>query len=103
MEALIKEIHTAVIEGQSALVQEKVNAALAAGVDATVILNDGMISAMAEVGQLFQEGECFVPEMLIAARRALRRRGRASRDGVDQTLPAGSRSQISRQNCHRNC
>jgi len=68
MEALIKEIHTAVIEGQSALVQEKVNAALAAGVDATVILNDGMISAMAEVGQLFQEGECFVPEMLIAAR-----------------------------------
>ena len=68
MEALIKEIHTAVIEGQSALVQEKVNAALAAGVDASVILNDGMVSAMAEVGQLFEEGECFVPEMLIAAR-----------------------------------
>ena len=68
MEALVKEIHTAIIEGQSALVQEKVNAALAAGVDASIILNDGMISAMAEIGQLFQEGECFVPEMLIAAR-----------------------------------
>ena len=27
-----------------------------------------MISAMAEVGRLFEEGECFVPEMLVAAR-----------------------------------
>jgi 5-methyltetrahydrofolate--homocysteine methyltransferase len=68
MEALIKEIHTAIIEGQSGVVQEKVGAALAAGVDASVLLNDGMISAMAEVGHLFEEGECFVPEMLIAAR-----------------------------------
>jgi len=68
METLIKEIHTAVVEGQNSLVQEKVNAALAAGIDASIILNDGMISAMAEVGHLFEEGECFVPEMLIAAR-----------------------------------
>ena len=32
------------------------------------ILNDGMVDAMAEVGRLFEEGEYFVPEMLIAAR-----------------------------------
>ncbi|MCZ2099834.1 MAG: corrinoid protein, partial [Anaerolineae bacterium] len=37
-------------------------------VSAVVILNDGMISAMSEVGRLFEEGEYFVPEMLIAAR-----------------------------------
>jgi 5-methyltetrahydrofolate--homocysteine methyltransferase len=32
------------------------------------ILNQGMIAAMGEVGRLFEEGEYFVPEMLIAAR-----------------------------------
>jgi len=31
-------------------------------------LNKGMIKAMGEVGRLFEEGEYFVPEMLIAAR-----------------------------------
>jgi 5-methyltetrahydrofolate--homocysteine methyltransferase len=68
MEALITEIHAAVMEGQSSLVQEKVKAAMTAGIPASTILNDGMISAMGEVGRLFEEGECFVPEMLIAAR-----------------------------------
>ena len=68
MEALITEIHAAVMEGQSSLVQEKVRAAMTAGIPASTILNDGMISAMGEVGRLFEEGECFVPEMLIAAR-----------------------------------
>ena len=68
MEALITEIHAAVMEGQSSLVQEKVREAMAAGIPASTILNDGMISAMGEVGRLFEEGECFVPEMLIAAR-----------------------------------
>jgi len=68
MESLIKEIHTAVMEGQSDVVVEKVQAAMAAGLPAPTILNDGMISAMAEVGRLFEEGEYFVPEMLISAR-----------------------------------
>ena len=38
------------------------------GISATVILNEGMIAAMTEVGRLFEEGDYFVPEMLIAAR-----------------------------------
>jgi 5-methyltetrahydrofolate--homocysteine methyltransferase len=33
-----------------------------------VILNEGLIAAMAEVGKRFEEGECYVPEMLVAAR-----------------------------------
>jgi 5-methyltetrahydrofolate--homocysteine methyltransferase len=68
MEALIKEIHAAVMEGQREVVLEKVQAALDAGIPASSILNEGMISAMSEVGRLFEEGEYFVPEMLIAAR-----------------------------------
>ena len=49
-------------------VAEGVQAALDAGIPPGTILNDGLISAMAEVGRLFEEGEYFVPEMLIAAR-----------------------------------
>src|SRR5204862_303288 len=55
-------------EGDNAGVQANVNAALAAGVPAGTILNEGLIAGMAEVGRLFEEGEYFVPEMLIAAR-----------------------------------
>ena len=68
MESLIKEIHSAVMEGQSEIVQEKVQVALAAGLQAVDILNEGMIAAMTEVGKLFEDGEYFVPEMLISAR-----------------------------------
>lgn len=68
METLIKEIYTNVMDGQSEVVKAKVQAALDAGIPASEILNEGMIAAMAEVGRLFEEGEYFVPEMLIAAR-----------------------------------
>ena len=68
METLIKDIYTNVMDGQSGAITENVQAALDAGIDAPVIMNDGMIAAMAEVGRLFEEGEYFVPEMLISAR-----------------------------------
>ncbi len=68
MEPLIKEIYANVMEGEAEVVKEKVQAALEAGLQAPIILNEGMITAMSEVGRLFEEGEYFVPEMLIAAR-----------------------------------
>ncbi|MCC6801751.1 MAG: corrinoid protein [Anaerolineae bacterium] len=66
--SLIEEIRESVIHGQANVTVEKTRQALDEGVDAGAILNDGMISAMSEVGRLFEEGEYFVPEMLIAAR-----------------------------------
>jgi len=68
MEPRINVIYTNIMEGQRDAVVENVQAALDAGIDAPVILNEGMIAAMAEVGRLFEEGEYFVPEMLISAR-----------------------------------
>ena len=64
----IKEIYQNVIEGNAPAVQAGVNAALGQGVAADVILNQALIAAMEEVGKRFEEGEFFVPEMLIAAR-----------------------------------
>jgi 5-methyltetrahydrofolate--homocysteine methyltransferase len=68
MEQIIKEIHTNVMEGDANAIKPNIQAAIDAGVPVADILNEGMIAAMAEVGRLFEEGEYFVPEMLISAR-----------------------------------
>lgn len=61
-------IYNSILEGDSTTAKAGVEQALQAGLDPTVILNEDMIAAMKEVGKLFEEGEYFVPEMLIAAR-----------------------------------
>ncbi len=68
MENVLEVIRQAIMEGDMPLTQEKVQEALDAGVAPGDILQEGLVSAMAEVGRLFEEGEYFVPEMLIAAR-----------------------------------
>ncbi|NLX11283.1 MAG: cobalamin-binding protein [Chloroflexi bacterium] len=65
---LIAEIREAVINGQAKVVATKVEQALNEGVPADRILHDALIDGMREVGELFEQGEFFVPEMLIAAR-----------------------------------
>ena len=64
----LKPIFENVIEGDADAVVSGVKAALVAGEDAGVILNKGLIAAMDEVGQRFEDGDFFVPEMLIAAK-----------------------------------
>ncbi len=68
MEAVLQKLFDAVLEGDFGGVQSNVQEALDANLDPNTILNDGMIAAMREVGRRFEEGEYYVPEMLIAAR-----------------------------------
>jgi len=68
MSSEIEKIFEGILDGNSKLVVEEINRAIEAGIAPASILNDGMIAAMAQVGKLFEEGEYFVPEMLIAAR-----------------------------------
>lgn len=68
MENKLEVIREGIMDGDMHLVENEVQAALDEGVPAPEILNEGLIKAMAEVGRLFEEGEYFVPEMLIAAR-----------------------------------
>jgi len=68
MEENLKAIYNAIIDGAADKAAAAVQTALDAGVDPGVLLNDGMIVAMTEVGKLFEEGEYFVPEMLISAK-----------------------------------
>jgi 5-methyltetrahydrofolate--homocysteine methyltransferase len=68
MEPLLQEIYQSILDGNHKVIVARVTAALEAGISPAAILNDGMVAAMAEVGRLFEEGEYYVPEMLIAAR-----------------------------------
>ena len=62
-----QDIYTAVVDGNTSGVKSGVQAGLEAGQAADALLNNGLIAAMKEVGRLFEEGEYFVPEMLISA------------------------------------
>lgn len=64
----IDTIYKAVLEGDAKAVQVGVQTALKENISADQIMQKGLITAMNEVGRLFEAGEYFVPEMLIAAR-----------------------------------
>lgn len=67
MEGVLLELYTAILEGQRDEARESVETALKTGIPPGEVL-EAMVNAMGEVGRLFEEGEYFVPEMLIAAR-----------------------------------
>lgn len=68
MNEMIQQIFQGIVDGRQELVEEAVVTALEAGIPSRTILEQGMLTAMAEVGRLFEEGECYVPEMMISAR-----------------------------------
>ena len=68
MSAILQNIAEAVISADEAKVMAQVQQALDEGLAPANILNDGLIAAMQEVGDRFERGDFFVPEMLISAR-----------------------------------
>ena len=68
MDENLKPVYEAILEGDMGGATEGVQNALDAGTSAADLLHKALIPAMGEVGRLFEEGEYFVPEMLIAAR-----------------------------------
>lgn len=68
MNEKLSALYNAILEGDVVGTKAGVQAALDAGLEPGQILADGMIASMKEVGRLFEEGDFFVPEMLIAAR-----------------------------------
>ncbi len=63
-----RAIADAVKAGRAKIVKTLVTDAVAEGVAAETILNDGLIVGMNELGILFKNNEVYVPEVLIAAR-----------------------------------
>jgi 5-methyltetrahydrofolate--homocysteine methyltransferase len=63
----IQDIYIAVIEYRNERVVDLVRAEIDKGTEISMILNEGLIAPLDEVGKKFTEGELFVPEMLRAA------------------------------------
>ena len=68
MDEVLKQIYQGVLDGNIDMVTTGVQTALDKKVTAEAILKQSMMASMAEVGQLFDDGEYFVPELLVAAR-----------------------------------
>ena len=68
MDVIIAQIFSAVLLGHRNEVVIHVKTAFKQGISASLIMNNGMIAAMREVGDRFEAGEYYVPEMLVAAR-----------------------------------
>ena len=64
----LRELSLAVQKGSGKQSKQLVKEALEQGLKPADILNDGLISAMGEIGDKFKEGQIYVPEMLIAAK-----------------------------------
>jgi 5-methyltetrahydrofolate--homocysteine methyltransferase len=64
----MQDIAAAIIEGEDDVVDELAKQALADGVDALEIMDDGLIAGMSIVGIKFRENFIFVPEVLACAR-----------------------------------
>ena len=64
----VTALRTAVLTGKRKDAEALTQAALDGGAKPEAILKDALVSAMQEVGDKFQAGEYFVPEMLVAAK-----------------------------------
>jgi len=65
---LLDEIYYAIIDGKQDIVVSKIKEALENHIQPEIIMNEGLILGLDEVGRLYEEGTFFVPDMLIAAR-----------------------------------
>jgi 5-methyltetrahydrofolate--homocysteine methyltransferase len=65
---MLDKIQDALMAGKKAEVEALVEQAIAAGLTARRILNEGLIAGMEKLGVLFKNNEVFIPEVLVAAR-----------------------------------
>jgi 5-methyltetrahydrofolate--homocysteine methyltransferase len=68
MSVTYETIYEGIVDGRISAVPETVKQALEAGHEPESILKEALIPAMTEVGRLYEAGDYFVPEMLMAAK-----------------------------------
>jgi 5-methyltetrahydrofolate--homocysteine methyltransferase len=65
---ILDEIAAALVRGDDARAADGTRRAVAGGLPAQAILDDGLIAGMAVVGERFRRHEVFLPDVLLAAR-----------------------------------
>lgn len=64
---ILERLKNGVIEFDEDMVKEAAQEALEVGMDALDAIMNGLVAGMEEVGELFDKGEYFVPEVLMSA------------------------------------
>lgn len=67
MELILQTLYDQIIQGKMGETEASVQDALGEGLSPERILSEAMTAALARVGELFEAGEYFIPEMLISA------------------------------------
>ena len=80
MQTKLAELKEAVVRGRHTDAVALTDELLSADTSPGEILNEGLIAGMSTVGELFKTGDCYVPEMLLAAR--------AMQKALDQLRPS---------------
>ncbi len=80
MQEMLSAIKEQLQKGKAAIVADLVAQAMAQGISAEEILNNGLLAGMSAIGEQFKNNEVFVPEVLVAAR--------AMNKGVEVLKPA---------------
>lgn len=68
MEKIIEEIQECLMEGDAQEVKEKTEQALALGITAKTIVNQGLLPSMKVIGEKFRSSEIFIPDVLMSSR-----------------------------------
>jgi methanogenic corrinoid protein MtbC1 len=66
--SILAEMSALLQQGRAPQVKELVTQAIAEGISPQKVLEEGLLSGMAIIGEKFKNNEVFVPEVLIAAR-----------------------------------
>ncbi|MDD4239308.1 MAG: corrinoid protein [Desulfotomaculaceae bacterium] len=64
---ILEKLKNAIEETDNDLAEEAAKEAVAAGIDPMVAVNEGLSKGMSTISELFDEGEVFIPQLLLAA------------------------------------
>ncbi len=65
--SILERLKRAVMEGEEEAATEAATEAAAAGIDPQKAIMEGLAAGMAEMGRLYEEGECYVPELMVSS------------------------------------
>ena len=65
--SMLERLKQAVMDGEDETAKEAANEAVAAGLDPQKAIMNGLAAGMAEMGRLYEEGECYVPELMVSS------------------------------------
>jgi corrinoid protein of di/trimethylamine methyltransferase len=64
---ILARLRQAVMDGDDKLAIAAAEEVVTAGLDAQTAIMDGLAAGMAEMGRLYEEGECYVPELMVSS------------------------------------